>query len=90
MDTPLISSPENNYRFFYVASGSAISSLVTLLFISGYTAYISTHVKHLMSDMSEVVEDIQIMLPDVESSLKMLKALCSHNNFSHQYGNICD
>lgn len=90
MDTPLIGSRENNYRFFYLASGSAISSLAMLLIITGYTAYISTHVGHLMSDMTEVVDDIRVILPDVEKSLNLLSSLCSHNNFTDTYGDLCD
>ena len=90
MEIPLLSSPENNYRFFYTASCSAISSMVMLLIISGYTAYISTHVGHLMTDMPEVVDDLRVILPDAEKSLNMLKSLCSHNNFTSSYGNICN
>lgn len=90
MDTPLVGSRENNYRFFYTASGSAIASLTMLLVISGYTAYISTHVRHLMGDMNEVVDDIRVILPDVEKSLKLLSSLCSNKNFTSYYGDLCD
>jgi hypothetical protein len=90
MDEPLVGTRENNYRFFYVASGSAITSVIFLLVITGYTAFTATHVGHLMTGMSEVVEDIRVILPDVEDSIKLLRNICTHENFTKSYGNICD
>ena len=90
MDEPLVGTRENNYRFFYVASGAAITSVIFLLVITGYTAFTATHVGHLMTDMSEVVEDIRVILPDVEDSIKLLRNICKHENFTKSYGNICD
>ena len=34
MDEPLVGTPQNNYRFFYGASASAITSLVVLFVIN--------------------------------------------------------
>jgi hypothetical protein len=90
MDEPLVGTRENNYRFFYVASGAAITSVIFLLVITGYTAFTATHVGHLMTGMSEVVEDIRVILPDVEDSIKLLRNICKHENFTKSYGNICD
>jgi hypothetical protein len=89
MDEPLIGTSANNYRFFYGASASAIGSFVILIIITGYTAYIATHIGHLMTDMNEVIQDIRIILPDVEESMKLLQTICEHENFTKSYGNIC-
>jgi hypothetical protein len=89
MDEPLVGSRETNYRFFYAASGAAITSLVVLMVITGYTAFTATHVGHLMTDMTEVVDDIRVILPDVEESINLLKAICKHENFTRHYGHIC-
>ena len=89
MDEPLISTPENNYRFFYAASASSVASLVILLVITGYTAYVSTNVGVLMTDMTEVVDDIRLILPDIEESIKMLQSICKHENFTKTYGSVC-
>ena len=67
MDTPLIGNRENNYRFFYLASSSAITSFTILLILSGYTAHISTHISNLIVDIDEVIDDMRIILPDVEN-----------------------
>ena len=89
MDEPLVGTREQNYRYFYVASGAAISSLVVLLIITGYTAYISTSAGTLISDMNEVIGDFKIIIPDVKSSLELLKTICNHDNFTKTYGNVC-
>jgi len=90
MDEPLVGTREQNYRFFYVASGAAVSSLVILLIITGYTAYISTSAGNLITDMNEVIGDFKIIIPDVKSSLQLLKTICHHENFTKSYGDICD
>jgi len=90
MDEPLVGTRENNYRLFYTASGAAITSVIFLLVITGYTAFTATHVGHLMTGMSEVVEDIRVILPDVEDSIKLLRNICKHENFTKSYGNVCN
>ena len=89
MDQPLVGSPRDNYRFFYGASTAAIGSLFVLFIITGYTAYTAGHVGHLMGEMDEVIDDIRILLPDIQESMKLLKAICKHANFTKVYGNIC-
>ena len=90
MDEPLVGTREQNYRFFYVASGAAVSSLLILLIITGYTAYISTAAGNLITDMNEVIGDFKIIIPDIKSSLQLLETICQHENFTRTYGNICN
>ena len=89
MNAPLVGSSENNYRFFYASSGAAIGSLAILLVVTGYTAYISTNIGTLISDMNEVVDDIRVIMPDVKNSLRIVKEMCTHENFTKSWGNIC-
>ena len=42
-----------------------------------------------MKDMSEVIEDVRIILPTVEESFRMLHRMCVHENFTKSYGNVC-
>ena len=90
MDEPLVGTREQNYRFFYVASGAAVSSLLILLIITGYTAYISTAAGNLITDMNVVISDFKIIIPDVKSSLKLLETICHHENFTKTYGDVCN
>ena len=89
MDEPLVGSRENNYRFFYASSGAAIGSLLILLVVTGYTAYISTNIGNLITDMNEVVDDIRVIMPDAKNSLRIIKEMCKHENFTKAWGNIC-
>jgi hypothetical protein len=82
MDEPLVGSPQQNYRFFYGASASAIVSLIVLFVITGYTAYTAT-------EINEVIKDLNELLPDAKNSLRIVKEICKHENFTKNWGNIC-
>lgn len=82
MDEPLVGSPEQNYRFFYGASASAILSLVVLLVITVYTAYTAT-------EINEVIKDLNELLPEARNSLRIVKEMCKHENFTKSWGAIC-
>jgi len=82
MTEPLVGSRENNYRFFYGASAAAIISLIVLFVITGYTAYTATEINEVISDMNE-------LLPDARNSLRIIKEMCKHENFTKSWGKIC-
>ena len=82
MDTPLVGTPKQNYHFFYGASLAAIVSLVVLFIITGYTAYTA-------SEINEVIKDMKVLLPEAKDSLRIVKAMCKHENFTKSWGNIC-
>ena len=86
---PLIGTREQNYKYFYGTGCASIVSLLILLIVTGYTAYISTHIGHLMTDMNEVISDINELLPDARNSLRIIKEMCMHVNFTKSWGNIC-
>ena len=86
---PLIGTREQNYKYFYATGCASIISLLILLIVTGYTAYISTHVGHLMTDMNKVILDINELLPDARDSLRIVKEMCMHENFTRSWGNIC-
>ena len=86
---PLIGTRPQNYKYFYAAGCASLTSLLILLIITGYTAYISTHVGHIMIDMNEVITDINELLPDARESLRIVKEMCHHENFTKSWGKIC-
>ena len=90
MNEPLVGSRENNYRFFYGASFSAVCSLFFLFIITGYIAFISTNVNNLTGEINEVMNDVKIILPDIQEALRDLNVMCKHENFTKSYGNICN
>ena len=90
MDEPLVGNREQNYKFFYVGTGSAVCSLFILLIITGYTAYISTHVGELVTDMNFVIDDFKVIIPEIKKSLEILGNVCKHENFTKKYGEVCE
>jgi len=82
MTEPLVGTRDNNYRFFYAASGAAMLSLIVLFVITGYTAYTATEINEVISDMNE-------LLPDARNSLRIVKEMCNHENFTKSWGKIC-
>ena len=82
MNEPLVGTRQQNYRFFYGASISAILSLVVLFVITGYTAYTA-------SEINEVIKDMNELLPDARNSLRIIHAMCKHENFTKSWGQIC-
>ncbi len=82
MDQPLVGSRETNYRFFYGASASAILSLIVLFIITGYTAQTAT-------EMNTVISEINELLPEARDSLRIIREMCMHENFTKSWGHIC-
>ena len=82
MHEPLVGTPQQNYRFFYGASISAILSIIVLFVITGYTA-------HTASEINEVIKDMNELLPDARNSLRIIQEMCMHENFTKSWGNIC-
>ena len=82
MNQPFIGSRENNYRFFYGASAAAILSLIVLFVITGYTA-------HTATEMNAVISDINKLLPEAKDSLRIIREMCRHENFTKSWGHIC-
>ena len=42
-----------------------------------------------MTDMTEVLDDVNIILPDIEKALHVLEHLCLNSNFTRHYGDVC-
>ena len=90
MDRPLIGSRVQNYRYFYCASASAVASLLILLIITGYTAYISTEAGKLIYDMNNVMDDLKVVVPGIKDALQLLNTICRHENFTRHFGKHCE
>ena len=88
MDTPLIGNPANNYRFFYCAGGSVILSLILLLVITSYSAFIATDINNLMKEMNDVLSGVKTLLPEAKFGADMLGLLCNDGNFTRAYPNV--
>ena len=86
---PLIGTRKQNYKYFYATGLASLVSLVILFVISGYTAYVATHLGHLMTNSNIVLGDIQELVPEVRKALTLLQNMCKHANFTKNYGHMC-
>ena len=86
---PLVGTRAQNYKYFYATGGASIISFIILVVISGYTAYIATDMGILMTDMNKIIVDIKELLPDAKESLRIVKEMCRLENFTKQWGHIC-
>lgn len=46
-------------------------------------------VHETLTDVQLVIDDLQVMLPDAKDSLRIVKEMCKHENFTKTWGNIC-
>ncbi len=88
MDTPLMGSAKNNYRFFYSVGGSVIFSLILLLVITSYSAAIIGDVEKLIKEMHIVLGGVKELLPEAKFGADMIGSLCDNANFTKWYPNI--
>ena len=88
MDTPLMGSAKNNYRFFYGVGGSVIFSLILLLVITCYSAAIVGDVEKLIKEMHIVLDGVKTLLPEAKFGVDMLGLLCQNKNFTNYYRNV--
>jgi hypothetical protein len=88
MDTPLMGSAKNNYRFFYGVGGSVIFSLILLLVITSYSAAIVGDVEKLIKEMHIVLAGVKELLPEAKFGADMLNLLCQNKNFTNYYRNV--
>ena len=40
-------------------------------------------------EINEVISDLNKLLPDAENSLRIVKEMCRHENFTKRWGQIC-
>ena len=81
MEAPLLGTRRQNYTLFYCSSSAAIISLIVLLIITGYTA-------HTATEINEVIKDMNELLPEAKDSLRIIKEMCQHENFTKVWGQI--
>ena len=81
--------PRNNQRVFYIASCVVLLNFALITAICSYTAGITGIVHETLNDVQLVIDDLQVILPDAKDSLRIVKEMCKHENFTKTWGNIC-
>lgn len=79
-----------NYSLFYAASGATLVMFIILCSLSGWSVSIGQQINALVEDGHETLTDVQQLLPEAFKALKILQAMCKHENFTKTWGHICD
>ena len=81
--------PRNNQRVFYIASFIVLLNFALITAICSYTASMTGDITETLTNVNTVIEDLDILLPDAKESLRIVKEMCKHENFTKIWGEIC-
>ena len=81
--------PKNNQRVFYIASFIVLLNFALITAICSYTASMTGDITETLTNVNTVIEDLDILLPDAKESLRIVKEMCKHENFTKRWGEIC-
>ena len=86
IDTLSFSNNRGRWGLFYAASGSSIAMLLILIGLSSWSVSIGSEINGLVAQGQEILNDVEILLPNAAQALELLKYMCRHENFTRTYG----
>ena len=89
LDTLSFKRHRVQYSLFYAASGATFIMFVILCSLSGWSVSIGQKVNELVADGHETLQDLQEILPQGREALRIIRAMCRHENFTPVWGDIC-
>jgi len=72
--------------------GSAIATgimFIILCSLSAWSISIGTQITEVVQQSTQILSDVDAMLPKIQESIQILEAICEHENFTKRYGNVC-
>lgn len=81
--------PKNNQRVFYIASFIVLLNFALITAICSYIASMTGDITQTLTNVNTVIGDLDILLPDAKESLRIVKEMCKHENFTKRWGEIC-
>ena len=81
--------PRNNQRVFYIASFIVLINFALITAICSYTASMTGDITETLTNVNTVIGDLDVLLPDAKESLRIIKEMCKHENFTKSWGDIC-
>ena len=81
--------PRNNQRVFYIASFIVLVNFALITAICSYTASMTGDITETLANVNTVIGDLDVLLPDAKESLRIVKEMCKHENFTKSWGDIC-
>ena len=64
--------------------------VIILITIAGSVIPLANDAHILISDAGQTLTDMNIIIPEVKETLKMVNRLCEFENFTTSYGFVCD
>ena len=77
-----------NCSIFYVTAVATMIMFIILVSLSVWSVILGNKISALAEQSSETLADVQEIIPNIHESLKLLKTMCQHENFTRNYGNI--
>jgi len=71
------------WSIFYGGAITTIIMFIILCALASWSISIGTEISGLVTQAGKILDDVEEMLPVLES-------ICKHENFTRNYGNICD
>lgn len=67
------------WALFYVSSGATLIMFVILCTLSAWSV-------HLGRQVSMILTDVELLIPEIKDSLTLLEFICKADNFTKRYG----
>lgn len=74
---------------FYGTTLATILMFVILCALSAWSISIGHRLSDVLDQSSEILSDVDVIMPEVKNSLRIIKQMCLHENFTKRWGDIC-
>lgn len=68
-----------HWSMFYASTFATLVMFVILCALSSWSI-------HIAQQVSEILSDVQLLIPDIKESLSLLEFMCKSENFTKAYG----
>jgi hypothetical protein len=78
------------WSIFYGSAVATGTMFVILCALSAWSISIGTQITGVVHQSTQILSDVDKMLPKIEESIRLLETICEHDNFTKHYGNVCE
>ena len=78
------------WSIFYATGIATGIMFIILCSLSAWSISLGTRINDLVSQGHETLVDVQFLIPKIEEQIKLLETICEHENFTKNYGDICN
>ena len=71
-----------SWSIFYVTSVATVIMFIIIVALSAWSIAIGQQI-------TELVLDMQTIMPQAKDSLRIVREMCQHENFTKKWGDIC-